>query len=208
MVTGVWTQTPLDELWTAPNAPPATGIAAAASLTHFDRLLVVSEDGMLYERAQRVWLTPVPIAERFPAAEGIQVTAIAHLPRPETSREGVLLVETPVAVIYDLLENGGVELQEVRDLTDVDGGAPQGTVANDWALTVSDPSQNGVDPEWLQWFNAYANGQVWKFAALAWTQYSVADNPFFDGSAGEPDPLSVRAAYYDDTFERAHIIAP
>lgn len=211
MIANTWIRTPLDELWTGPNAPPASGIAAAVSLTHFDRFIVLSDDGMIYERVNRVWQTPEPLAERFPAAVGYDITAMVHTPGQDgtTDSEDLFLIETPVAVVYTQFENGGLELAQVADLMDHDGGAPQGSVANEWALAISDPSGIGNDPDWLRWYSAYANGELWEFnAAFEWTLFPIGDNPFFSGAAGEPDPTTVQAAYYDDAFERAHFIAP
>ncbi len=209
-VAGTWSQVPLDELWVGANAPPSTGIAAAVSFTHFDRLLVVSDDGVVYEQADGVWQTPEPLARRFPMAGGLDVSAMAHTPSQDSEDyEDVFLVQTPVAVVYRQFENGGLELAQVSDLTDQDGGAPQGTVDNDWTLGIIDPTGLGTDPDWLVWYAAYANGDMWRFnAAFEWEQYPLADNPFFGVAAGEPEPLEVRAAYYDDTFEIAHFIAP
>lgn len=210
MGTGTWTSAPLDELWASPNAPPSTGIAAAVSFTHFDRLFVTTNDGMVYERADRVWQTPVPLDERFPAAGDLQVTAMVHTPGQDTDdHENIFFIDAPTAVVYDQFENGGLELLQVADLMDNEGGAPQASVDNDWSLALADPSGIGMDADWLRWYSAYANGELWLFnAAFEWTLFPVSDNLFFTGAAGEPDPFAVRAAYYDDTFAIAHFIAP
>lgn len=210
MEAGTWTSVPLVELWTAPNAPPPTGIAAAVSLTHFDRLFVVTHEGMVYERADRVWQTPLPLEERFPAAGDLEVTAMVHTPGQDSDdHEHIFFVDAPLAVVYDQFENGGLELLQVADLMDNEGGAPQASVDNDWSLALADPSGIGMDANWLQWYSAYANGELWLFnAAFEWTLFPISDNLFFTGAAGEPDPFVVRAAYYDDTFEIAHFIAP
>ena len=210
MGTGTWTSAPLDELWASPNAPPSTGIAAAVSFTHFDRLFVVTNDGTVHERADRVWQTPVPLSERFPAAGDLQVTAMVHTPGQDTDdHENIFFIDAPTAVVYDQFENGGLELLQVADLMDNEGGAPQASVDNDWSLALADPSGIGMDADWLRWYSAYANGELWLFnAAFEWTLFPVSDNLFFTGAPGEPDPFAVRAAYYDDTFEIAHFIAP
>ncbi len=209
-VAGTWSVVSLDALWTGANAPPSTGIAAAVSLTHFDRLFVLTEDGVVHEQADGVWQSPEPIARRFPMAAGIDVSSIVHVPgQAADDNEEIFFIATPTAVIYRQFENGGLELVEVVEQQDEDGGAPQGTVANDWGLTISDPTGIGSDADWLVWYRAFANGEMWRFnAAAQWMVFPLEDNPFFGVAAGEPDPLQVRAAYYDDAFERAHFIAP
>ena len=206
---GVWSDVSLAQIWTGANAPPSTGIAAAVSFTHFDRLFVVSEDGMVYEQADGVWQTPEPLSTRFPAAGDLQVTAMTHTPGQDADdREEIFFVDAPNAVVYTQFENGGLELAQVATLMDNEGGAPQASVDNDWTLSLADPSGIGEDPDWLQWYGAYGD-ELWLFnAAFEWTLFSLGDNPFFSGAPGEPDPTSVRAAYYDDGFGRAHFIAP
>lgn len=209
-VSGAWSQVPLSEIWVGANAPPPTGITAATSLTHFDRLLVISNAGVVYEQADGVWQSPEPIARRFPAAAGMNVNAMLHTPGQQSDdREEIFLIETPVAVVYTQFENGGLELVQVAEQMDSDGGAPQGTVDNVWSIGRADPAGIGSDPDWLIWHMGFANGELWRFnAAFAWVSSPLDDNVYFTGAAGEPDPFSVEAAYYDDAFERAHFIAP
>lgn len=210
MAAGTWTSAPLDELWASPNAPPPVGITAAVSLTHFDRLFVTTSDGLVYERADRVWQTPVPLGERFPAAGGLQVTAMVHTPGQDADdHENIFFIDAPTAVVYDQFDNGGLELLQVAELMDNEGGAPQASVDNDWSLSITDPSGIETNADWLRWYSAYANGELWLFnAAFEWTLFPVSDNLFFTGAVGEPEPSAVLAAYYDDAFEVAHFIAP
>ena len=206
---GTWSDVALSEIWSGANAPPSTGIAAAVSFTHFERLFVVTEDGTVYEQADGVWQTPVPLSERFPAAGELQVTAMTHTPGQEADdREDIFFIDAPTAVVYTQFENGGLELAAVSTLMDQKNGAPQASVDNDWTLAIADPSGIGQDPDWLQWYGTYGDA-LWLFnAAFEWTPFPLDDNPFFSGAPGEPDPTTVRAAYYDDAFERAHFIAP
>lgn len=208
--TGTWSQVPLDEIWVGDNAPPSTGIAAMTSLTHFDRLFVISDEGMLYEQADGVWLTPESVARRFPAAADLSVNAMVHTPGQESDDvEELFLIATPVAVVYRQFENGGLELAQVADLVDAEGEAPQGTVENLWIIGRAEPEGIGMDADWLIWHMGFANDELWRFnAAFDWVSAPLDDNEYFTGSAGEPDPFSVEAAYYDDAFGRAHFIAP
>ncbi len=207
---GTWSQVPLSEIWVGDNAPPPSGITATTSLTHFDRLFVISEDRIVYEQADGVWQTPEPLDRRFPAAAGLDIDAMLHTPgQAGDDVEDIFLVQTPVAVVYSQFENGGIELSQVADLMDQDGGAPQGTVDNVWSIGRADPSGIGSDPDWLVWHQAFSNGDLWRFnAGFEWLSAPLDDNVYFTGAAGEPDPFTVEAAYYDDAFARAHFIAP
>ncbi len=210
VATGVWTQVPLAELWAGANAPPPMGITATVSFTHFDRLFVVSEAGMLYERVDGLWQTPVPVGERFPAADGLAIDTMTHTPgQMGEDQEDIFLVDTPVAVVYTVFDNGGVELAQVADLVDDPEGAPQASVDNVWTFAITDPAGIGTDPNWLQWYMAFANAELWRFnAAFEWTLFNIFDNDFFTGARGEPDASDIRAAYHDDASGRAHFIAP
>jgi len=207
---GTWSQVELSEIWVGENAPPPTGITATTSLTHFDRLFVISADQIVYEQADGVWQTPEPLARRFPAAAGMNIDAMIHTPGQATDDvEELFLVQTPVAVVYSQFENGGLELSQVADLVDHDAGAPQASVDNIWSIGRADPSGIGSDADWLVWHQAFSNGDLWRFnAGFQWVSAPLDDNVYFTGAAGEPDPFSVEAAYYDDAFERAHFIAP
>ncbi|MCR9166418.1 MAG: hypothetical protein ACE37F_01310 [Nannocystaceae bacterium] len=209
---GTWSQAPLSELWVGGNAPPPTGVTAAVSLTRFDRLLVATDDGMIYERADGVWQTPLPLSERFPLAAGLELEAMVHSPGQGVGgemQEDIYLIDSPQAAFYVQLENGGLENGEVFDLVDEEDGPPQASQDFVWSIAETDPSQIGMDPDWLVWHHAFANGEVWRFnAGLTWTEYSLPANAYFSGAAGEPDPTTVRAAFFDDAFGVAHFIAP
>jgi hypothetical protein len=209
MTTGTWTSVPLDELWEGANAPPAQGITAAVSFTHFDRLFVIA-NGVVFEQTDGVWQPPQPLGTRFPAAAGATITAIAHTPGQNASDvEDLFLIETPFAHLYQVFENGNITFNQTADLEDSDGGAPQASVVNNWTLNIADPSGIGMDADWLVWYMGFANGDLWRFnAAFEWQQSPGDNNVFFNGAAGEPDPFDIRAAYYDDAFERAYFIAP
>lgn len=207
---GTWTVTPLDELWTGANAPPPTGISAAVSLTHFDRLWVVTADGTFYEQADGVWSTPVALQERFPMLVGLDVGAMTHTPgQMSTTEEDVYFIDNPTAVIYTQHENGGLDFVDVAMLQDEPGAAPQGTGRAQWYFAITDPQLIGMSADWLQWYVAYDDGNLWKFnAAFEWTSWPLTDNDFFTGAPLQPDPTQIEAAYHDDAFGRVHLIGP
>lgn len=208
--TGAWSTTPLDELWQGANAPPPTDIDAAMSLTHFDRLWIVGADGTFYEQADGIWLEPVPIATRFPMTAGLQIGAMTHTPsQMDTSSEDVFFIDNPTAVIYTQHANGGLDLVQVATLEDEADAAPQGSGRAAWYFAITDPPLAGMDPDWLQWYVAYDDGNLWRFnAAFEWSSEPIGNNAFLTGGPGEPDPATIEAAYYDDVFERVHFIAP
>jgi hypothetical protein len=157
-----WTSIPLDQVWIEPNAPPPRGIAAATSLTYFDRLWVVSTERVFYERRNGTWQAPVALDERFPMLAGLSVATMIHVPGQHDDT-----------------------IEEVE------------------------PSLIGMDPDWLRWFIAYDDGNLYRFNAdLVWSSWSITDNPFFGVSVGQPNPLEVEAAYHDDTAGRVHFIGP
>ena len=208
--TQTWTSIGLDQLWIEPNAPPPYGIVATTSLTHFDRLFVITDDGTFYERRDGTWQTPVALEERFPMLDGISVAAMTHVPgQSDDTVEDLYFIDNPLAVIYLVHEDGTVEYGTTATSQDEPGGAPQGTGRARWAFAVTDPSLIGLDPEWMQWFLAYDDGNLYRFdAGLEWMSWPLADNPFFGVSNGQPHPPLIEAAYHDDAVGRVHFIAP
>ncbi len=205
-----WSSTPLSELWSAANAPPSSGISAAVSLTHFDRLWVLANDGTFYERVDGAWVPPTPLAQRFPMTAGMDVGAMVHTPgQMNETQEDVFFVDNPMTVIYVQHENGGLDYIDTVMLEDERGAAPQASQRVEWYLARTDPTQIGMAADWLVWFVAFDDGNMWTFnAAFEWNSYPLDDNEFFQGVAGEPDPFTIEAAYYDDAFEQAHFIGP
>lgn len=205
-----WSSTPLAELWSGANAPPSSEISAAVSLTHFDRLWVLADDGTFYERVDGAWVPPVPLAQRFPMTAGMNVGAMVHTPgQMNETEEDVFFVDNPTTVIYVQHENGGLDYVDTVMLEDERGSAPQGSQRVEWYLARTDPSQIGMAADWLVWFVAFDDGDLWTFnAAFEWDSSPLDDNEFFQGVAGEPDPFTIEAAYYDDAFEQAHFLGP
>ena len=205
-----WSSIPLDEVWVDPDAPPPRDIAATVSLTHFDRLWVVANDGTFYERLDGAWQSPTPLVDRFPMLQGLSVWSMAHVPGQEDDTiEEVYFIDNPTAVIYEAHENGDVEYSLTATMEDAPDGAPQATGRARWYFTFADPSGIGTDPDWLQWYVAYDDGNLYEFnAAFEWSSWPITDNPFFGVAAGQPDPTQIQAAYHDDELGRIHFIGP
>ncbi len=207
--TSMWSAEPLVELWSGSNAPPPTGVKAAVSFTHFDRLWVLAEDDTFYERSDGVWQQPRPLSTRFPMTTGLDVTGIVHTPcqRSEDCEE-VFFVANPVAVVYVQHENGGLDLAGVSDLMDEKDGPPQASGVVQWYFALADVRSIGQGV-WLQWYFTYGDGNLWHFDnSLDFDSQPIGASPFFSGAPGEPPIASIRAAYYDDAFDRVHFIAP
>lgn len=208
-----WSRVSLEDLWTSPNAPPSSGIAAAVSLTRFDREIVVSEDGGVYEAVNGSWIEPSTLAERFPMAAGLDVGAIYHVPgqgKGADNEEDLYLIDNPTTVYVRILESGATTDAMVLQSEDVRGGPQQASDRTSWILTVSDPALIGKDADWWSVQVAFDDvDRLWRFnAGFEWTDTPLHDNEFFTGSPAEPNPAGVRAAYYDDAFEIAHFIGP
>jgi hypothetical protein len=205
-----WTAIALDRVWTETNAPPPRDIAAAVSLTHFDRLLVLTTDGVLHERAAGVWAQPVPVTDRFPTLEGLSVAGMTHTPQADDDVEHVYFIDNPMAVVYAMQPNGDVEHYSTVPMEDAPGGAPQGTGRAQWYFERVDIGQIGQHPEWLRWFIAFDDDRLYRFdvGPFEWASWPLGDNDFFGVAGGQPDPHAVRAAYTDDAAGRVHFIAP
>jgi hypothetical protein len=206
-----WSSLALDELWTQSNAPPPGNIAAAVSLTHFDRLLVLTSDSILHERVDGTWITPVPVAERFAETAGLSISGMAHTPQAGGMVDIVTFIDNPTAVFYAMHEDGSVVHDMTMTMTDdTGGGAPQGTGRARWYFEIVDPTQINTDPDWLQWFIAFDDGRLYRFnvGPFEWSSWSITDNPFFGVAAGQPNPNLIHAAYTDHDSSRVHFIGP
>jgi hypothetical protein len=210
MQTQSWTSITLDRLWTEANAPPSRDIAAAVALSHFDRLLVISTDGVLHERVDGLWNTPVLATERFPSLEGLSIAGMTHTPQAAGMVEHVYFIDNPTAVIYAIRPDGEAEHYATVIMEDDPDGAPQETGRAQWYFELVNLSQLGAHPEWLRWFIAFDDDRLYRFdvAAFAWASWPIGENDFFGLVSGQPDPHAVRAAYTDDAAGRVHFITP
>ena len=56
------------------------------------------------------------------------------------------------------------------------------------------------DPDWWVGYYGYNDGFMYRFnAAFVWSKFPIEDNAFFGtGDEDEPDPTTVRAAWYEN----------
>lgn len=208
--TGQWTVAALDDVWTGSNAAPPTGILAAVTMTNFDRLLVLADDGYTYQLVEGQWLEPLVTDEHFAVLAGREVDAISHVPSPDDPTiETLFLIADHSAVLYDIYDTGNVTFVDDVALIDEPGGPPHASGRPRWAFTRSRPQDFGrID--WLEWFFAYDDDVLYHSDANS--QWSVAGpidaNDFFSGAAGEPDPRQASATWYEDDTARLHVLAP
>lgn len=210
LATGQWTSVILDEVWTDPQAPPTGGILATASMTHFNRLLVLADDGNTYQQVQGMWLEPVVTEDHFAMLAGRTVDAISHTPNPQDPTiETLFLIADHHAVLYDLSQSGSVSFVDDIPLIDEPDGPPHASGRPRWAFTRSNPADFG-QLDWLEWFYLYDDDVLYRSNANAeWAdQWDVLNNPFFTGAAGEPDPRMASATWYDDDLARLNVLAP
>ena len=203
-----WTTVPLDQIWIEEHAPPPRDIAAAVSLTHFDRLSILSSDGTLYERVDGGWLPPVAAVERFPMLANRSVTGMVHTPLDGV--EEIYFVDNPYAVVYWQHADGSVEYRDTLTMSDAPDGAPQGTGRARWYFATVDLALNQNDPDWIHWTIAFDDDRLYRFAPMSWqwTSWPLADNHIFGVASEQPMPLTIEAAYHDDATGRIHFIGP
>lgn len=208
--TGQWSSAALDDVWTGPNAAPPTGILAAVTMTNFDRLLVLADDGYTYQLVEGQWLAPLVTDEHFAVLAGREVEVVTHVPSPDDpTLETLFLLADHSAVLYDLYDTGSVTFVDDVALIDEPGGPPHASGRPRWAFTRARPQDFG-QIDWLEWFIAYDDDVL--YYADANSQWSVAGpidaNDFFGGAAGEPDPRQASATWYEDDTGRLHVLAP
>jgi hypothetical protein len=212
MSTGAWSvPTPLSVAWGSANSP-SSGIAAAVMLEHFDRLLVFGENGDFYLRADGAWQPPVPIAEKFPALAGLTLRAVYHVASPPGAElsETITFSANPIAVAYDYKSNDSVVfLDQVTMQDDPPPAAPQASGTPLWDFEIRDPSLYGTAAEYFRAYYGYSNGNLYQFdAAFVWQSWPYAESPFFKDKVNAPDPLSMRAGYFDAKLDRAVLLGP
>lgn len=210
LATGQWTVAALDDVWTGADAAPPTGILAAVTMTNFDRLLVLADDGYTYQLVEGQWQAPLVTDDHFAVLAGREVDAISHVPSPDDPTiETLFLLADHSAVLYDLYDTGSVTFVDDVALIDEPGGPPHASGRPRWSFTRSRPQDFG-QLDWLEWFFAYDDDVL--YYADANSQWSVAGpiqaNDFFNGAADEPDPRQASATWYEDDTGRLHVLAP
>ncbi len=199
--TGVWgTPIPLDQFWgVSPNAPPARGIASVLQISVFDRLIVFTDNGMVYRRAAGVWMPSQPIAAVFSTLVGVVPTSTYHV-RDGTggaTKVGITALKNPTAYLFDYSSSDVVTVGAVVPLNDEPGnGAPQKTGTSEWDFEIFDLTKYGVDASWSQFYVSYGSDVYRLDGAGGWTKWQKAKFPYFLGKAGAPIAKNIRAAFY------------
>lgn len=206
---GAWSAVPVSSAWSGPNAPPSAGIVAVTQLEHFDRLLVFGEDGNYYVRADGVWQPPMPIATRFPALGALNLNSVIHVSSPPGSPvdETLTFVANPIAVHYEYHSNDAtVFVDQVTMADDPAPAAPQASGMSVFDFEIRDPAKYGQAGYYL-FYAYYSDGNLYRFdAAFDWMAWPVLESPFWSGKPNAPDPASLRAAWFDAKYARAHFI--
>jgi hypothetical protein len=203
-----WSSVELATIWTGPDAPPPRGIAAATELMDVDRLMVISDDGTYYVRANGAWqpsrkgsdvwpLLPATVDSIYNLGHKFYVTLDPAAP----NEEKVTFVSGSQAYIYRFIYNAdpakdAIVFDSQVPTKDTDGGAPQGSQKSTWNFEVADP-QNAKPEDRAVLYGAYTDGSFWRFNAyLEWSSMPPADCPLWIGRPGAPDFSTIRAAFY------------
>jgi hypothetical protein len=210
-----WNAVPLSSVWTGTNAPPATGIRAAAQLDDFNHLLVWADDGNFYVRISGAWQTPKLTASEFPALAGRDFRGCYHQPsQPSTpaanKTESLGFVDNPTAFLYDYHANGNVSHVQDVTMTDEGGqyGAPKATKKARWVMRTWAPGQFGT-AAYLAEYSGYDNDAFVYFydATPAPTnKWAFADAPIFKGKTNVPSQANIMVAWRDDALGTNYLI--
>lgn len=209
MSDGTWSHIPISNVWSGPNAPPPAGIRAVTQLEHFDRLLVFGEDGNYYVRADGAWQPPVPIATKFPALAALTIETVFHVSSPPNAAldEELTFAANPTAVVYAYHSNDAVVfVDQVTMNDDPPPAPPQASGKAIFDFEIRDPAKYG-QAEYYIFYTYYDDGNLYRFdAAFNWVKWPVSTSPFWSGKPNAPDPASLRAAWFDVTYDRAQFI--
>ncbi len=208
---GVWSApTALELVWSGTNAPPSTGIASVVQLEHYDRLLVFTDSGQFHVRSGSAWKTPVATSAKFPELGGLTPRSTYHVASPTIVAESITIFSNPTAVIYDYKSDDSVVFEQKVTVPDeAPPGPPQGTGTVLWDFEVRDPSLYLKSGDWYRAYAGYANGNVYQLdGAFVWKSWPMGSAPFFAGKPNAPDPLKMRAAWFDAKLNRAYFVGP
>lgn len=206
MATGTWSSASLDSVWIGPNAPPSTGIVASCHLDHFDKLLIITDTGMIHIQDAGVWLPPTPAKTLFP--EILDPAGIADLyhvpsdwnvtPMAQPLLEGLVIVNNPTYWLYDFSSNNTATFtgQGVVPATGQPSGPPQDTVKAKWFFSIWNKSQIGQADGYATW-SSYNDGSVYKIGAdIVFEKWPIASGPIWAGKPGAPVWSTLTAAYF------------
>lgn len=229
-----WVRTPVDVYWPGANAPPSTGITAVVDLQKFDGLFVfVHAAGAttVHRRVGATWRDPAPLSTYFPLLDDASIVESAfHVPYWSAANMGCGAAEFPdnesVRLVmatgdvwdFDVDPAGFIfERETVDNPTSWTTGLYGGPAVPAWVLEVSpDPDLCGT----LGWYINYAlMGDKVYFAdgrlvqtmppMFVWEEIPVGSaNPIFAGLAGEPDPTTLVAAFYDLANQTYGFVGP
>lgn len=169
-----------------------------------------TDAGQFHVRSGTTWKPPVATSNKFPELGGLTPQATYHVASPTKVAESITIVSNPTAVLYDYGADDSVAFNVKVPLKDEPApGAPQGTGSSLWDFEVRDPSLYLKSGDWFRVWIAYSNGTVYQLdGAAVWKQWPAASMPFFAAKPNAPDPMKMRAAWFDAKLNRAYFAGP
>jgi hypothetical protein len=224
-VSKTWSNVPLASVWSGANAPPTTGIVTTIHLSHFDRLLVFTDDGLVYRRDGNTWQAPKATAEVFPKiVSPTTIASVWHFPSHALDPnpyeppliEQLTFSDNPTAYIFDCYADGTATWLKTATMADNPNDPnepPQGSKRSQWSFTLWDRSKFGSAEVGSVWTAFEGDPYIYKIDMnLAWSKWTVANAPLWAGKLGAPKWASVRSAYFQGDFETGqgtiHFIVP
>lgn len=229
---GTWSRVPLATEWADPNAPPDGGdIESVEQFYYFDLLVVVTSSGLAYVQQDGDWQAPRSIASLFPDLDPTATLSSYTVPgswpqiggpQEDRTTEQIVFSQTTFDDARFFIYDVQVDLQPVLTLTGVPGdptgdcdssctvcdGPNRPTDGEVWGFKILDPSTIGM-AEAFRSFSLYQDDAFYQFGAtFCWEGTPAAQSPLFAGKAGAPDPLEVKAAWYDDASQQVVMVAP
>lgn len=199
VASATWTKAALSQIWNGANAPPPRGILAADSGITYE-LMVIADDGMVYQRQGGVWQPPVAGTTLW----GIDTNqAGALLTYNFGGDDLVILTFTQGGTNYSVFAtvNGTSVAAGQATPAEDQAGYPAASYAMSWAVVTQDPNQGQ-----LQWYRfADANVYLWNNSGFAGT-YAETNSGVWGDPATAPQPGTVRAALAAGT--EIQLVAP
>ncbi len=205
-----WTATPLDQLptWSLPNAPPTTGIVAALRLTTFDRILIFTEDGMLYRFANgTAWLPPAATITVFPNLPGFAIRGAYHVPAEwqNGTDESIVIVANPQFSSYDYRSNDTAEFTQGQSPIPDEPNCPDRTLLTELFQFEATNLTSYFDLWW-----AYSDGRMYRYrpgvGCVANT--TIAESVFWQVNGFTPPTTGLSAAYFDIDADLIRVFGP